>query len=528
MRQYLRYSLICLSLVALAGCALIGGRSDNNPAAGEGVRRAQAIFLSGDQPDTLDPARAHGGAGSIVGHIFSGLVTLDTGLQVRPDLAAGWQVSPDGQHYTFYLRQDARFHDGRAVTAYDVVFSWERAVSPALGSDTALTYLGDIVGANEAAQGATTHISGLHVVDDYTLEVAVDAPKPYFLGKLTFPAAFVVDRDNMDRPNWEYRPNGSGPFKLQLWRDDDMLILARNPDYYGQVAQVQHIVYLMGPDLPLSLYENDNIDLTGIGGSTLDRARDPNNPWAQELQIAPSFCTSYISFNNRLPPFDDARVRQAFNLALDRPRLIAALYGDDVLPAAGILPPGMPGYTARPAPVFDPVGARALLDAAGYAALPPLTFTASGYDDVDPLVTAAISMWQANLGADITVQLVDPYTYFDQLYAGHIGHFFTTGWCADYPDPENFLDVLFHNGSSQNLAAYHNSEVDGLLERARVAGNVQQRLALYAQAEILILADAPVAVLQHGLSSILVKPRVHGYVLTPISVTQWQYVSLSP
>lgn len=520
--------LLCLLLCSLVGCGLVGAPGDDNPAAREGVRRNQAIFLSADQPDTLDPARAHGGAGSIVGHIFSGLVTLDTQLQVQPDLAAGWQVSPDGRHFTFYLRQEARFHDGRAVTAYDVIFSWERALSPALGSDTALTYLGDIVGAAEAARGATAHISGLHAVDDHTLEVAVDAPKPYFLGKLTFPAAFVVDRDNVDRPNWEYRPNGSGPFKLQLWRDDDMLILARNPDFYGLVAQVSHVVFLLGPDLPLSLYENDRIDLTGIGGSTLDRARDPNNPWAQELQIGPTFCTSYISFNNRRPPFDDARVRQAFNLALDRPRLITALFGDDVLPAAGILPPGMPGYSQRPALAYDPDGARALLEAAGQSTLPPLTFTASGYDQVTPLVTAAITMWQENLGADITVQLVDPYTYFTELYAGNAGHFFTTGWCADYPDPENFLDVLFHSASAQNLAAYHNPDVDLWLETARVAADVPARLALYAEAETRILADAPVAVLEHGLDAILVKSRVHGYILTPISVTQWQNVSLSP
>lgn len=527
-RSNLRPAIGLALMWLVVACNLTLPARDDNPAAGDGVRRDQAIFLSASQPETLDPARTHGGAGSIAGHIFSGLVTLDPTLNVQPDLAAGWQVSADGTRYTFYLHPNARFHDGRPVTAQDVIFSWERAVSPALGSDTALTYLSDIVGVVEMATGQATHIRGLRALDDRTLEVQVDAPKPYFLAKLTFPAAFVVDRENVDRPNWEYRPNGSGPFKLQAWRDDDIIILARNDASYGQVAQVRHVVYLLGADLPLSLYENDRIDLTDIGGSTLERARDPNNPWSQELQIGPSLCTSYIGFNTRIPPFDDVRVRRAFTDGLDRPRLVESLYGSDGLPAAGILPPGLPGYTARPAPSFDPARARALLAEAGYTSLPTLTFTASGYDEVGPLVTAAISLWEEALGVQIEVQLVDPYTYLDELYAGRSGHFFTAGWCADYPDPENFLDALFHTGSAQNLGAYSRPAVDARLEAARVEPDVTQRLAAYAEVETLILEDAPVVVLAHGLNSILVKPRVQGFSLAPISVTQWQRVRLTP
>ena len=129
------------------------------------VDRDKAIYLSGGQPRTLDPALSHGGAYGPIGTIFSGLVVLDTDLQVQPELAHGWEVSADGLTYTFHLRPDALFHDGRPVTAQDLIYSWERAADPDLGSDTVLTYLGDIVGVKEVMEGRSRNISGLRAVE---------------------------------------------------------------------------------------------------------------------------------------------------------------------------------------------------------------------------------------------------------------------------------------------------------------------------------------------------------------------------
>lgn len=527
-----RQSVVIL-LIALStlGCNFLSdlGLADN-PAARYGVQREEALFLVGGQPLTLDPARTLSGPADVIGAVFSGLVTLDTDLQVQPDLAAGWQVNSDGTQYTFYLRPNVVFHDGRPITAQDVIFSWERATDPKLGSDTAATYLGDVAGVAEKLAGTADHLSGLHVIDDHTLSVRLTNPDLTFLAKLTYPVAFVVDQENVSQSDWEHRPNGTGPFRLVAWEDNELIVLARHERYYLSPPAVAHLVYLIGAGLPLSLYETGQIDLVAIGRDTLARAQDPNSPLSAELRTGPTFCTTYVGLNARLAPLDNPLVRQALDYALDKERLVEALYGGNALVAAGPLPPGMPGYTGLDGGhSFDPEKARTLLAEAGYqdpADLPPLTYTTSGYGEVDSLVTAVVTMWRENLDIQVDVTLLDPYLYYDELYAGRVGHLFDGGWCADYPDPQNFLDVLYHTNSRQNLGGFSNPAVDAQLEQARQELDVTRRLAQYSQIEQMIVEQAPSVFVAHGVAAVLVKPHVHNYILTPIGVAQWQNVSL--
>ena len=521
-----------LALIFLSGCAF----SETNDKGSAhnwqelGVDPQDAIFLVGSQPRTMDPAQTLGGPDSALGHIFSGLVMLDANMQVQPDLAAGWEVSEDGLQYTFFLNPGARFHDGRALTAQDVVYSWERAADPLTGSDTVLTYLGNIAGVSEKLSGAAQQIEGLRVIDDGSFTVRLSEPDVTFLAKLAYPVAFVVDRENVASANWEHTPNGSGPFKLQTWQDDDLILLERNDGYYGDPARVSHVAYDLGPGLPLSRYETGQIDLVGIGSSTLERVQDPNSELHDDLQTMVTMCTSTIGLNNQLPPFDDARVRQAFNYALDKERLIETFSGGNALAANGPLPPGMPGYGGLDGESYpyDVEKARALLAEAGYedpADLGPLTFTTQGYGDIGPYITAVITLWQEALGVTIEPVLLEPFTYYDELYAGNTGHFFSSGWCADYPDPQNFLEVLYHTGSEQNLSRFSDAGIDELLDQARVEQDVSRRLAMYQEAERRIVAEAPVVFTNHDISAVLASPALEGYKLTPIGVPQWHRVS---
>ncbi len=518
-----------LAIFFVFGCNLAAG-SVENPAEKYGVDRENALFMVGGQPQTLDPATTRGGAAGAVGGIFSGLARLDTDLQVKPGLAAGWQVSPDGTLYTFYLRKEAVFHDGRSVTAEDVVFSWERALDPATESDTAMTYLGDIVGAAEKNSGQAATISGLQIIDSHTLAVRIDAPKVYFLSKLTYPVSFVVDQNNVGQSDWDREPNGTGPFTLQTWQDDEIVILAANQSFYLEPPSISHVVYLIGAGISLNLYEDGQIDRVGVGGSTLERVQDPNDPLHPDLRVGVNMCTGMIAFNSAEPPFDDPLVRQAFSYAFDRERLISGLFKNNALPAIGVLPPGMPGYTGQLNGYdFDPERARALLAQAGYpdpADLPPITYTTSGYGSVGSYVTAVITMWQEALGVTIEPSLVEPFNFLDELYGGNTGNLFGRGWCADYPDPENFLDILFHTGSQQNLGGYSNPEIDRLLEQARIEPDVTTRMALYAQIEQRIVNDAPAIFTTHSLTAELVNSRLQNYIVTPIGVAQWQHISL--
>lgn len=520
---------LLFGILVLLSCNLSGVGS--NPAGQYGVERDGAIFLSSGQPRTLDPALTHGGPAGVIGHVFGGLVSLDQQLQVQPDHAAGWQISDDGRTYTFYLRHSSTFHDGRPLTAHDVAYSWERAADPATQSDTAQTYLGDIVGVRQKLAGSAPTISGLTVLDDHTLQVQIDAPKAYFLAKLTYPVAYIIDQHNLAQADWEHTPNGSGAYKLTAWEDDEIIVLERHPQHHFiSDDSVNHIVYLMGAGLPLSLYETGQIDLVGVGGANLDRVRDPNDPLHPDLVTGVSMCTSFIGLNSRIAPFDDVRVRQAFNYALDKQTLVNTLFNGNALVATGALPPGMPGYTGQNAGYpFDPQQAQALLAEAGYTpeTFPTLTYTTSGYNDVSAFVSVAITMWQMNLGVTIEPVLLDPFTYQDELFAGNVGNMFGSGWCADYPDPENFLDILFHSESLQNRGGFADPTIDSLLEQARSEPDVSIRLGLYAEIEQRLVGAAPTVFVSHGLSAALVSPALQNYVLTPIGIAQWPFVPLA-
>src|SRR5450759_4494717 len=203
---------------------------------GKNVLRLPGGNGGGGDPPTLDPALAGDAESAVyVAEIFSGLVTLDQNLKVAPDIAKSWDISDDRMVYTFHLRDDVKFHDGRPVTAQDFKYSFERAADPVTGSPTADTYLGDIVGVKEKLNRKAAAVSGVKVIDDYTLQITIDQPKAYFLAKMTFPASYVVDKNNVELGGrtWTDKPNGKGPFKLQEYVRGQRLNLAKNTSYYG-------------------------------------------------------------------------------------------------------------------------------------------------------------------------------------------------------------------------------------------------------------------------------------------------------
>jgi ABC-type transport system substrate-binding protein len=495
-----------------------------------GIPRDQALVLLGGEsnnPREYDPAT---GSGDYL--IFSGLVSFNPKMELVPELAERWQVSEDGTVYTFHLRKNARFHDGRAVTAHDIVYSWERAANPATESHTVLTYLGDIVGVKEMHEGKAGHISGLKIVDDHTLQVTIDAPKPYFLMKLTYAVAHVVDRNNVESgPDWYRTPNGTGPYRLVRWEPNKVRLYERYERFYLKPPAIRFVVVQLYAGTGLRLYETGDIDITGISRYDVDRVRDPAEPMSRELLEGVSMCTSMVTFDVKRPPFDDPRVRQAFALAVDRQRYVDIVARGAAIPARGLYPPALPGYNpALQALQFDPQLAQQRLAESRYGGpgnLPAIVFTASGFgSDVSPHVAALVDMWEKHLGVKITIENLEPDKYFDELHAGRHGHMFSEGWCADYPDPENFADALYHSHAQQNDSNYSNPQVDALLERARVERDVSQRIALYQQAEQMIVQDAPSVFLSHSLSFTLVKPYVRGYVLTPIAVPIERYLTL--
>jgi oligopeptide transport system substrate-binding protein len=513
--------LVCSQL--LAGC---GGPesppSETAPDPTVSTVPGGTLRLYNIDPITLDPAVA----GEITSHayiaqIFSGLVRLGEDLEPAPDIAEKWEVSEDGRTYTFYLRQDVTFHDGRAVKAGDFKYSIERACSPATGSRTAGTYLGDIVGADDVIRGEADEISGIRIINDYTLEITIDAPRPYFLSKMTYPTSYVVDKNNAGQgvERWRH-PNGTGPFKLKQWTEEELLVLERYNGYYGEKAKLDTVEFQLWSGVPMRMYETGEIDVAGVSVAYIDRVTDPAGPFFDELAKTSELSFYYIGFNATKPPFDNANVRKAFALAIDRGKIVKLVYRDLVQSASGILPPGIPGYNEDLDGLdFDAAAAKELIESSSYgdaSALPPITITTMGYGgSIAGYLEAVIQEWRDNLGVEVTVRLLEPERYIYHLKEEK-DEMFDMGWIADYPHPQDFLEVLFHSGAENNFGEYSNPEVDRLLDIAGIEPDSDISQELYRQSEQMLVDDAACLPLWFGMNYILIKPYVKGYELNPM------------
>jgi oligopeptide transport system substrate-binding protein len=499
------------------------------PSVGEG----SVLNLWDEGPITLDPAVSGEMSSHLyVMHLFSGLVKLDSDMNVAPDIATSWDITDGGTTYVFHLRRDVRFHSGAKVTAADVKYSWERACSPSTDSNTAGTYLGDIVGARDVLDGRATDISGVTILDDYTLQVRIDKPRSYFLDKLTYPTTFIVDRDNVaDGADWWRRPNGTGPFKLARWDVGSLLELQRSNVYYGTAPLLDTVSFHLLAGLPMSLYEQGQIDVLNVSTSYMELVTDPANPFYYQFVSSPELSLYYIGFDVTEPPFDDAYVRRAFCHAVDRERMAKVIFKDSVRAATGILPEGLPGFDpSLDAYEFDPDLARQLLAQSSYGsadALPPVELTISGYaNDVPDYVAAAIWDWRENLGVDVAVRQLEPEAFLYNL-KDERDELFAMGWIADYPSPHNFLATLFGTGDENNVSGYSNPELDALLDEAGAEEDLDRRMALYRQAEQLVIDDAPCVPLVFGANQALVKPYVSGYRLSPLGIPDLTVVSVN-
>ena len=485
-------------------------------------------------PPTLDPhLTTDTTSAAIVVEIFSGLVTLNTDLQLVPDIAERWEISEDGMVYTFFLREEAKFHDGKYITASDFKWSMERAVSPDTASPVADTYLADIIGVNDALEGLTDKISGIKVIDDLTLQITIDAPKAYFLAKLTYPTAYVLDRENVEAGgrNWTDNPNGSGPFRLKEYRIGERIILERNENYYLEPPYIDTVVMNLAGGQSMAMYENDEIDITGVGLFDLDRVLDPNEELNRELVVAPpSFSVSYVGFNTSMPPFDDAKFRQALNHAVDKELIASEVLSGLVEPAYGVLPPGFPGFNPNlQGLTYDPELARRLLAESQYPdaeTRPRIVITVPGTGGTIGLdLEVVIEMWKQELGVEVEIQQMEWATYLQDLEQSKFQAFAGLGWEADYPDPQDFLDILFHTDSSINHGGYSNLEVDAVLVEARTEPDVVKRVKLYQDAEELIIKDAAwVPLWFTGERYVLIKPHVQDYRVTPMIIPKLKQI----
>ena len=485
-------------------------------------------------PPTFDPHLVTDTtSASIIVEIFSGLVTLNKDLDIIPDLAESWEVSDDGTVYTFNLRDDIKFSNGENVTAQDFKWSIERSANPDTGSYNADVYLGDIIGVKEVidSNGGIQEVEGVKAIDDKTLEITIDSPKTYFLAKLTYPTAFVLSQKYLESmgDDWIDSPVGTGPFVLQEYQIGQILKLKRNDLYWGEKSKVDGVIMNLAGGVSMAMYENDEIDITGVGLADLERVKDPNDPLSKDLvDVPPQFTLSYIGFNVNMAPFDDENFRKALSHAVDKELIADKIYSGLTKPAYAVIPPGFPGYSPSINGLqFNPELAKDYLSKSKYAEpanRPRIIVTIPGTGGSPGMDTEVISdMWRETLGVEVEIQQVEWATYLQDMNRKRLQVWAGSGWQADYPDPQDFIDILFYSGSDVNHGNYKNEKVDDLILEARTELDQNRRFLLYNQAEQIVVDEAPIFPLWFDTDGYaLVKPWVKGYSFTPIIVPKYK------
>jgi ABC-type transport system substrate-binding protein len=503
-------------------------------AAGSPVPRAGGTlrFAVKDQLHTLDPTIGYDEVAYYVLHpLFDTLVDFSpAGIEIVPRLARSWTVEDGGLTYRFELRPGIAFSDGAPITAAHVKFSLERALATA--DSPFAEYLADIAGAREMidSQGKVASCAGIVVPSDHVLEIHLLRANPALLDILAMPFATPQRPEHVAAAGDQLRrqPDATGPFELARWDEGTQVVLRRNPHYFDPSrAHLDEIIMLEGipSDTQFQMFERGELD-TAEQLAAPDYLFVRTEPaWQPYVHRSVGMNVFGSRMNVTVKPFDDRRVRQALNYALDK-RHTARLLNGTTVASHGLLPPGMLGRDPDLAPYpHDPARARALLAEAGY----PHGFDVeymTAYDEETEKIAGSLQSDLAEVGVRIHIVVTALATLATETARPTGPAFSFASWTADYPDPTNFFDPRFHSRSikpegSTNDSFYANPELDALLDAARAELDPRRRDALYRRAERILYDDAPWIWDYHRVKTEVTQPYVRGYELHPIWIRDY-------
>jgi ABC-type oligopeptide transport system substrate-binding subunit/serine/threonine protein kinase/predicted ATPase len=483
--------------------------------------QSAALRLALEQPLTLDPGMvADDGSKFVAAQLYEGLVRIGRDYNVLPAAASRWEVTDDGTLYTFYLRTDARWSDGAPLTAADFEFAWKRVLGPASGSSQA--HLLFVIKNARAFRDGTVKdpgAVGVRAVDKHTLEVSLASPTAYLPHLLAHPVAYPLPRGAGERGGEVCEEAtvciGNGPYELVEWARGERMVLKKNPFYRGpfpgNVERVECAV-LTEFGAALDAYaagEMDAVSLINAEPHAVARAREA---FGDELVAIPQPSLLYVMFRADRPPFDDAQVRRAFVHAVDREQMVSEAFGDRRLPASGgFVPPGMAGHSPGIGLAYAPDQARRLLAQGGYPGgrgFPAVAWVHAPSGTDQRVIPFLRRSWQRNLGVEVESQTLDFRDLMASL-AGDMAHLTMIGWSAGYPDPDNMLRATFHSQQGLSNPRWRDARFDELVERAGRVTDHEARMALYREADrILVTEEVVIMPLTYGQGRLLVKPWV--------------------
>lgn len=515
MRRLLAVLLTLLLVAGLAtGCSLpqilqpdSGEPADDTPAAvtprgtPDQYGGQLTAAINGD-PKTLDPAYAVTLLDCrLMALIYNGLVRFDETGKIVPDLAQSWKQSQDGLTYNFTLNRGVRFQNGRELTAEDVAYSLNRLCDPKTASPRAWLL---------------SDVKEISADSKYVVRIRLNKPFAPLLSLLAMPAAYVVDRTEVERYDdpsvYGLNPVGSGPFRLTEIKPNDAVSFAAFAEYFAGRPLLDGVTFYVMRDSAMawSAFETGNLHIADVPAAAVSRvlASDGYRAYAT---VRPDLTVYYVAMNCEKAPFDNVLVRQALNCAVDRAAIVKSYLSGQAEPAAGPIPPGVEGRTAQVNPlVYDLARAKALLAEAGYTAdrTLELIFSGSRSSVVDAIVAAL-----GKAGVKAKGVGLDREGFFRAIADGDFDMAWIS-WTADYPEASDFLWPTFHSankGDGGNRARFADPQVDALIEQAIATTDQAQRLAMYREIEVRVMEEAPWIPLYYPTVVTVCQPEVQGW-----------------
>lgn len=517
-------SLLVFFLVLLI--IILGSEATKPPNPG----RTEFRMSLGSEPPTLDWSLATDNVSiTVIENIMEGLTRYSPDLQPLPAIARRWEVSQDGLTYRFYLRQDVRWTDGRPVTAGDFEYAWKRLLDPKTAAEYAY-FLYDVINAYEYNTGRLKDPEGVGVKAEgpWILEVRLRKPIVYFPSITTFMVTFPQRKDLIEQygDRWTDPEHlvTNGPFRLKEWRHEYKVVLEANSHYFEgrpRLDRVQMFV-VNEPTTALTLYETDSLDMVRLPPEAI-----PFYQSSPEYQRIPLLRGYYYGFNVEKRPVNDVRIRKALGMSIDREELPRILKGGEI-PSSSWIPPGMFAHNQNIGLTFNPETARRLMSEAGYPGgrgFPPITVV---YDTspINNLIAENLqAQWKKNLNIEVQLDNQEWKVFLERLKTDTPA-LFRLGWGADYPDPDNFMN-LFTTQSGNNNTHWGNARYDDLIARAASELDPVKRKQMYDEAQR-ILTEQEVAIIPLFVAAqnVLIKPYVKGLALNAMEILYLKDVRL--
>jgi peptide/nickel transport system substrate-binding protein/oligopeptide transport system substrate-binding protein len=507
-------SVLAAAILLLAAC-------------GSGIPPGIKYYFSAD-PRSLDPALSTDvPTGESITLLFDNLTQFDTEGRLIPGLATGWWPSADGRTWLFRIRQGVKFHNGRPLDVAAIEASFHRALRMRSEGGRVWPLL-PIIGAGEFADGKIDRLEGLVVLDDSTLVFTLEEPLNIFPKLLAMPVAAIVPTPVS--ADFGEAPIGSGPWRFVSWSHDDLLVFARNDEYWGDLPLADTLRIRIIPEAftRSAEYESGRLSVVEIPFGETARWQAER---ADEIQRRPALRALYVAFNTTRGPLTDVRVRQAINHAVNIPAILERVMQGRGILAAGTIPPGLDGYDASRARYqFDPERARSLLSEAGHATGLKLQLWRSARAEY-ARIAQAIQADLARVGIDLEIVERDASTARSAARRGE-ADLFLSDWWADYPDGENFTFPLFHSanaGTGGNYAFLSDTVLDRQLERARATPDSQEKVALLTAIDSTVFAKAPWLFCWFPVDLWAMRPEARGWVYPAVFTGQrWTAVTSVP